>query len=846
MRSTASGPPASVRRFVEWTLRRGRLIWVVALVLGIPAALRTAYLYAHLRSEVEQLLPREAPSVRALDELRERSPGLHFLGVVVEVPDVERLPDAERFVDDLAARIRTYPPEMVRDVRSSNADQRDFVEHHGAVYTDLADLQEIRRRLEARRDYEVSKEQGQLLDEDAEPPSTDISDIQKKYENRVGGEKGDHLSSQELRAAMIVVEAGGLTTGAESDRRLLDRVKADVAVLGPTAYAPGARVGYASDVAINVEELDALESDLSVSSILVVVAVMAVIVIYYQWWRAVPVLIPPLLLALVYAFAAASLPPLNVTELNSNTAFLGSIIVGNGINVGLILLARYREERMRGASVEEALVVAVWGARVGTLAAAAAAGASYASLVVTEFRGFRQFGVIGGIGMLASWATAFVLVPPLLKWLDREGAISGRTATHHGLLMRWVLRVVERWSPVVVALAVAGAVASIVQVTHFDSSRIEHDISKLRRADTWTTGEGFWGRKANTILGRYPTPTVVLLDTPEQARAVEKLVRASTDDGELQPLVARVVGADDVVPTDQAAKIDEARAIRDELTPKIRSLVVPDKLAKLDKMLTEDGLRPIAAADVPPSLTTGLRERDGTLGRTVLVYPRPSEQLWRADTMRDFVSTLRDFAARGAKPGERAGRVAGSLPLSSDIFTSIERDAPIASAVSLLGVVIVVVVVLRARRASIHVVAALVLGVLWLAGAVMYLGIKINFCNFIAFPITFGIGVDYAVNVMTRYVQDGERDITGAVRSTGGAVTLCSLTTIIGYSSLLLAKNQALYLFGLVAVLGEIACLTAAVISLPAWLVFARRLKPAPQPSSGSTSSTSTPPVARG
>ena len=71
----------------------------------------------------------------------------------------------------------------------------------------------------------------------------------------------------------------------------------------------------------------------------------------------------------------------------------------------------------------------------------------------------------------------------------------------------------------------------------------------------------------------------------------------------------------------------------------------------------------------------------------------------------------------------------------------------------------------------------------------MKLGIKINFVNFIAFPITFGIGVDYAVNVMARYLRDGERDVGAAVRGTGGAVGLCSLTTIIGYSSLLVAQN---------------------------------------------------------
>ena len=116
------------------------------------------------------------------------------------------------------------------------------------------------------------------------------------------------------------------------------------------------------------------------------------------------------------------------------------------------------------------------------------------------------------------------------------------------------------------------------------------------------------------------------------------------------------------------------------------------------------------------------------------------------------------------------------------------------------------------------VVGSLLLGVLWLAGAMMALHVKINFANFIAYPITFGIGVDYSVNMASRWELDGRGSMLDVVKTTGGAVTLCSLTTIIGYSSLLLAQNRALFLFGLLAVLGEIACLSAAVLVLPAVL----------------------------
>ena len=116
----------------------------------------------------------------------------------------------------------------------------------------------------------------------------------------------------------------------------------------------------------------------------------------------------------------------------------------------------------------------------------------------------------------------------------------------------------------------------------------------------------------------------------------------------------------------------------------------------------------------------------------------------------------------------------------------------------------------------------------------MYLAlahVRINFFNFIALPITFGIGVDYAVNFVQRYDQqrgaDGKRadgaGILGVLRTTGGAVILCSLTTMLGYLALLGSINQAIRSLGAVAVLGEVCCLLAAVLVLPAALVWRER-----------------------
>ena len=88
-------------RYVRFIVRHGALLWGVALLLAIPATIRTVSLYVHLKSDIEELLPRGAPSVAALDEIRARMPGLRYLGILVDTKTAENLAPAEKFLDDL-------------------------------------------------------------------------------------------------------------------------------------------------------------------------------------------------------------------------------------------------------------------------------------------------------------------------------------------------------------------------------------------------------------------------------------------------------------------------------------------------------------------------------------------------------------------------------------------------------------------------------------------------------------------------------------------------------------------------------------------------------------------------
>ena len=66
-------------------------------------------------------------------------------------------------------------------------------------------------------------------------------------------------------------------------------------------------------------------------------------------------------------------------------------------------------------------------------------------------------------------------------------------------------------------------------------------------------------------------------------------------------------------------------------------------------------------------------------------------------------------------------------------------------------------VLLRVRpmKAAVFVIGALLMGVLWMMGVAGWLGIKITFLNFIALPFIFGVGVEYAIHVVTEYKEHG-------------------------------------------------------------------------------------------
>jgi predicted RND superfamily exporter protein len=103
------------------------------------------------------------------------------------------------------------------------------------------------------------------------------------------------------------------------------------------------------------------------------------------------------------------------------------------------------------------------------------------------------------------------------------------------------------------------------------------------------------------------------------------------------------------------------------------------------------------------------------------------------------------------------------------------------------------------------------------------LGLKVNFLDFVALPITLGLGIDYAINVAHRHDHEDMPDPMTTLRTSGSAVLICSLTTMIGYGSLLVSENLAIRGFGKASLIGEITTVLTALVLVPALLAIGHR-----------------------
>jgi len=844
--------PRPLRALGRFQARRPFLVLLLALLSLLPAGFFATKI--GFRPDFSELLPDNKDSVIEMRRVSARLSGITTLTVTAEITDGKNEAALRAFVDAIVPKLGALGPPWVEQVDWSSQETKKFFEANKLLFAELSDLQKARDEVVARYEYEVQKETGVLLDESDPPPPITAASLKERLTGKKAGEpppkpksqaeidRGPHANGYYMTADgkfVAVIVRTSLSKKAEREelRRKVERIVEEV---GPKKLDPTMNVGYTGDLVISGEEYDAIVRDLGEVGIGGVLGVLVPVLLFFLRVRTVLVMAGSLLVGLVWTFG---LTYFTIGYLNSSTGFLVSIIAGNGINYGIMYMARYLEARRDDdADVEAAIEAAHKDTWLPTLSGSATTMLAYGSLMLTDFRGFKHFGIIGAYGMLLCWLATYLCTPALLAATERIRPVyfpskeKSKARGYYGVLFAKLAQAAPR---TLGAIGVAVGLLSVgLTYRYLTSDPMEYDMRNIRseRRDKSPPVSLSLSVRVGHIVGRMSQDGMaVMTDHLEQVPLLEAELqkRLEAAPADAKPF-EKVVTIHSLIPKDQAEKIPLIEDIR-RIVQKARKrkLIADADWAEIAPYMPAEELSPITLAGLPEPVARPFTEKDGTRGRIVYIVPKQGQSVWDAHYLIRWADS---FRATKLPTGETI-KGSGRAVIYADMIQAVVEDAPKAVGLAAIGVVVIILIAFRGSPRSLGVFVPWLFGVCMLLAFLYLRGIKLNFLNFIVLPITFGIGAEYSHNLMQRYLSESGERLDRVFTETGGALVLCSMTTCIGYFALMFSINKGIASFGLAAAVGEIACLLSAVLILPAFLVWLERRRKAAQ---------ATPPKAEG
>lgn len=610
---------------------------------------------------------------------------------------------------------------------------------------------------------------------------------------------------------------------------------------------PGLTAGFTGGSFVQDYEADTVAFNDFLSTALITFGLIMLLVVVSFRRLAVPLASGlPLLMGtiLTCAFTVAVYGSINLFSIS-----FAALLLGLGIDFAIHILARYQEERSKGSDVEEALCVTLTRTGAGMLIGALTTAVAFATFILAEFRAFTQMGVISAVGVLTALASMVVIMPAIIAWGDSRRGNSARQGAQFAFLGPLGHFTYRR--PWLVPLSVLlGVVLTWGTVT---TTNISTNMRELYPGDMQSLQ---WLKTMQEGFGYNPDTISLMADDLDELQRWTSALKAL-------PSVARVSSVLDYLPTDQAFKLtllmqigtrlergvarlavtnlppEGMTALAGQLADRLQQLIqasvaagVPETApgvnrlqAYIAKLHSRDGLQAMATLQanllsvfsgtdymqklqpmtidlLPAEILANYRGETGKL----LVEVAPSGDIWEGASLRQF----RQEIASVATP-----ELSGMPLIMQEIVSLVKDDVLMVSIVATAVIFLMLLMSFRSFRDSLLAMAPVSITLLLTLGIGPHLGLSLNIINLMTLPLIIGIGVDNGVHITHRLRDGGVQSIPDALVHTGKAVTMTTLTTMIGFGSLTFTNHPGLASVGSMIVLGLSVCLLLSILLLP-------------------------------
>jgi predicted RND superfamily exporter protein len=293
-----------------------------------------------------------------------------------------------------------------------------------------------------------------------------------------------------------------------------------------------------------------------------------------------------------------------------------------------------------------------------------------------------------------------------------------------------------------------------------------------------------------------------IADTQEELLARKKRFEEKSPELKIEEIVSQFPEVDPERIRIIQSLADMLQNVPEQLPPTVPPAVA-EQYKRLQTLKAMAVPEPPTMDDLPESLVSRFV---GQSGRHLMrIYT--SANIWDMDEMEKFVTAVRDIDP--AATGSPLQTYESSIQMREGFIT--------AAFYALVVVLILTWFDFRSIVASFAALLPMFLGFTMMFGILGWLEVPLNPANMIVLPLIFGVGVDYGVHLIHDFRNRLDERYTIAA-STAVSILITSLTTAVGFGSMMIASHRGLQSLGRVLVIGMTCCLITSVIVLPALL----------------------------
>jgi hypothetical protein len=644
---------------------------------------------------------------------------------------------------------------------------------------------------------------------------------------------------------------------------------------------PGVNAAITGEPVLEYDEMQQSRRDTTVAT-LVSLLLVALIFIYGYQETGRPIKATICLMAgLAYTMAFTTGV---IGHLNILTITFVPMLVGLAIDFGVHLISRYEEELRHGRSEREALEKAMVFTGQGIFTGCFTTAGAFLAMGLTDFQGIKEMGIICGGGLLVCLVPMMTLLPVLLL-RGRQNVIDHHVAREDDRRAR-----IERWwldrpvMVVVIALLVSVWAAVRLDRVYFDYNLLNLQSRGLpavifeRKLIESAEKSVLYCAVITPSLAEAVALQTQITNLPSVASAfsmapyltqdpAQKLALIGEIKRELAPLHFAAPDPDPARLTELTATLystqgylglatseaersgekelaEQLLALRQSIGELRKQMQVPvatvaaNRLGQFQRALFRDiretflalqqqddreGLR---IEDLPPAMRHRFVSRSGNL-HMVQVYPK--KDVWQRQNQEEFVNELRT----ALDPTQSGHPIITGTPVQLLEYVELLKASYVEAAYYSLGA-IALLVFLHFRSLTSVVLALLPvsLGTFWMLGFMGWFDVPFNPANIMTLPLVIGVGVTSGIHILNRFAEEQTPSIFA--KSTGKAVLISALTTMVGFGSLILGKHQGIASLGYVMTVGTGTCMVAALTLLPALLSLRNRWRAIPPSPGGS------------